>query len=410
MMNFPKTKFIFENKPKMLIAFVLFMVSCLSVLGYSLEPPPITPNEEFFTIGDPPNTPGDWRLLIDGAVEQPLSLTLDEIMQYPSTTQMSTLECYFPAGPSLLVGNANWTGVQLNTMLLEAIPVAEAESVTFHAIDGYSMGPYSLNDMLSRDDFFLAYGMNAQTLPLEQGYPLKLVLPGIAGYQNARWLEQIEISTSPPTLGLHHYPIHARIFEPHYGDTIVLGTYIIYGMVFAGEGIDITEVEVSIDDGQTWEPAQLLNYYVPNVWKHWEYTWDIPQVGEYKIFVRAIDSLGNVQREAWGDFGWRGFGVPVTVDYDDDSDGVANSIDNCPNDYNPSQVDSDDDGMGNACDADCPNLDGLNPVNFVDFSILADNWLLTDVNLTGDLNMDETVDVNDLDIFSNYWLSHCYED
>jgi len=294
-------------------------------------------------------------------------------------------------------------------MLLEAIPTAEAVSVTFHAVDGYSMGPYSLNDMLLRDDFLLAYAMNGQTLPDEQGYPLKLVLPGIAGYQNVRWLERIEISTSPPTVELNHYPIHARMFEPNYMDTIALGTYVIYGMVFAGEGIDINNVEVSMDDGQSWEPAQILNYYMPNVWKHWELTWVIPQVGEYQIFARAIDSFGNVQREEIGNFGWRGFAVTVNVDYDNDSDGVANSIDNCPNDYNPSQIDSDGDGIGNVCDEDCPNLDGLNPVNFVDFSILTNSWLSVDVNLTGDLNKDEIVDLNDIGIFTDYWLDECYE-
>lgn len=385
-----------------------FIIGCLSVTGYSLEPPPITPIEEFFTLGVPPGIPGDWHLLIDGAVEQPLSLTLDEIMQYPATTQMSTLECYFPEGPDLLVGNANWTGVHLNNMLLAAIPEAEAVSVTFYSVDGYYMGSCSLNDMLSRDDFLLAYGMNGQTLPIEQGYPLKLVLPGIAGFQNARWLEHIKISTFTPTESLVYYPIHARIFKPHYTETIALGTYVIKGMVFAGGGIDINNVEISTDNGQSWKPARILNCYVPNVWKLWEFNWVIPQVGEYKIFARAIDSLGNIQRES-GDFGWRGFGVPVNVDYDGDSDGVPDSNDNCPSDYNPSQADSDGDGIGNVCDEDCPNLDGLNPVNFADFSILAGNWLLVDVNLAGDLNKDETVDFNDIEILTDYWLSHCYE-
>jgi DMSO/TMAO reductase YedYZ molybdopterin-dependent catalytic subunit len=398
-----------NSRWKVLLLALFFTIGGMSANCYSLEPPPITPIEEFFTLGTPPNVPGDWHLLIDGEVEQPLSLTLDDIMQYPATTQMSTLECYFPTGVGLLVGNANWTGVHLSDMLLEAVPNAKAVSVTFYAIDGYSKGPYSLNDMLSRDDFLLAYAMNGQTLPPEQGYPLKLVLPGIAGYQNVRWLEHIEISISLPTTELNHYPIHARIFEPHNREIIAIGTYIVRGMAFAGEGIDINNVEVSIDDGQSWEPAQILNYYVPNVWKHWEFTWVIPQVGEYKIFVRAIDSFGNVQREEAGDFGWRGFGVLVRVAYDSDSDGVRDSADNCPNDYNPSQTDSDSDGIGNVCDDDCPNLDGLNPVNFVDFSMLTDNWLSVDVNLIGDLNNDEIVDVNDIGIFTDYWLGECYE-
>lgn len=90
-------------------------------------------------------------------------------------------------------------------------------------------------------------------------------------------------------------------------------------------------------------------------------------------------------------------------------DGIGNACDNCPNVYNPSQTDSDDDGIGNTCDEDCPNLNGLNPVDFIDFSMLAYDWQLTASNLPGDLDSDGTVDVNDLWIFVNYWLSDCYE-
>ena len=94
---------------------------------------------------------------------------------------------------------------------------------------------------------------------------------------------------------------------------------------------------------------------------------------------------------------------------DADDDLIGSACDNCPAAYNPSQADSDDDGMGNACDNKCPNLDELNPVNFVDFAILASNWLLSGPELAGDLDMDEVVDINDVVIFAYYWLSECYE-
>jgi DMSO/TMAO reductase YedYZ molybdopterin-dependent catalytic subunit len=392
----------------MLVVISCFIIVCFPVMSYSLEPAPITPIDEFFVLHDSPNIPDDWHLTVDGEVSQPLSLTLDDLARYTAITQMSTLECYFPTGPKWLVGNANWTGVPLNTIIQEAAPLDEAVSITFHAIDNYSQGPFSLNEIQQRNDFLLAYGMNDQTLPLEQGYPLKLVLPGIGGFQNVRWLDYIEITASTPTGKLYHYPIHARIFEPEYRETIAIGTYIIHGMAFAGEGIEITNVEVSIDDGETWQAAELLNFFVPNVWKHWQFIWDIPQVGEYKIFARSQDSLSNVQNEI-GDFGWRGFVVSVTVDYDNDSDAIPNSRDNCIGVYNPSQTDSDTDGIGNACDEDCPNLDGLNPVDFVDFSILAYSWQISDTNLPGDLTFDHIVDFNDLRIFSLYWLSDCFE-
>jgi len=95
---------------------------------------------------------------------------------------------------------------------------------------------------------------------------------------------------------------------------------------------------------------------------------------------------------------------------DSDGDGVNDDLDNCPNIFNPSQRDSDDDGLGDICDPNCPNLDGLNPVNFIDFSMLAQNWQVTGPNLPGDLNMDNIVDINDLAILSDYLLSDCYEE
>ena len=95
---------------------------------------------------------------------------------------------------------------------------------------------------------------------------------------------------------------------------------------------------------------------------------------------------------------------------DSDGDGINDDLDNCPNNFNPSQADSDDDGKGNTCDPNCPNLDSLNPVNFIDYSTLMLNWHVTGPNLPGDLNMDNIVDINDLAIFLDYWLSDCYEE
>ena len=117
-------------------------------------------------------------------------------------------------------------------------------------------------------------------------------------------------------------------------------------------------------------------------------------------FLYVYDMLGGMLAWEW----------ETVVCVDSDGDSVNDDLDNCPNDYNPSQTDSDGDGVGNACDLDCPNLDGLNPVNFIDFSILADNWLLTGSGLAGDLDMNEVVDANDLEIFAGYWLSQCYEE
>lgn len=100
----------------------------------------------------------------------------------------------------------------------------------------------------------------------------------------------------------------------------------------------------------------------------------------------------------------------ITQPPDSDDDGVVDPNDNCPDIYNPSQTDSDRDEIGNACDEDCPNLDELNPVDLIDFSILASDWLVSGPELAGDLDFNDIVDPNDLTIFSLYWLSDCYEE
>jgi DMSO/TMAO reductase YedYZ molybdopterin-dependent catalytic subunit len=313
-----------------LISILFFASSYLTPNCYALDPPPITPIDEFFvqnSSGIPP-VPGDWHLTVEGAVETPLSLTLADLMIYPETTLMATLECYHTS--EVLIGNANWTGVSFQTILDEAGPLGEAQSISICALDGYCMHGLSLDDFLQRDDILLAYDMNEETLPPEQGYPLRLVLPGSYGYQWMQWVDSIELTTTSPTLPLKLFPARAKTFEPKGGDTISRGTHTISGMAFGGGGIEIVKVDISTDDGETWEPAQLLNYFVPDVWKFWEFEWVIPQDGEYEIFARAEDDLGNVQEETFGIFGWHVLGIDVSVstcEGDFESDGDVDGTD-----------------------------------------------------------------------------------
>jgi len=92
---------------------------------------------------------------------------------------------------------------------------------------------------------------------------------------------------------------------------------------------------------------------------------------------------------------------------DADGDGILDDMDNCWDVYNPDQTDTDGDGIGNACDEDCPNLDGLNPVNLIDFSILAYDWQQSGPELQADLDEDGTVGIEDLAILAVYWLGNC---
>jgi len=334
-----------------ILALMVCALAFLPASGYALDPPGITPVDQFFVENHDgiPAISGDWQLTVDGAVATPLSLTLDDLMSYPAVTQMATLECMGnPFTPLILVGNANWTGVPLHTILEAVDPLSGAQSIIFHCVDGYRVH-FSLAEVLQRSNDLLAYSMNGVTLPVEQGYPVRLVLPGNTGTTWAQWIERIEISTTTPSTSFVALPLHGQIFTPQDGTTLLVGTHTISGMAVVGEGREITGVEISTDGGVSWNPAQLLSSFVPDVWKLWEFTWEASQ-GDYVISARAEDTVGNQQGDE-GFFQVDHFSISVTVDYDSDGDAIPDAADNCPNDYNPDQEDSDNDGAGDACRA-----------------------------------------------------------
>lgn len=104
------------------------------------------------------------------------------------------------------------------------------------------------------------------------------------------------------------------------------------------------------------------------------------------------------------------YGYVVVGCVDSDEDGVNDDLDNCPSVYNPMQLDSDGDDIGNCCDPNFPLLDGYDPVDFIDLAILANGWLDTGVSLAGDLDGDNTINENDLKILAQFWLKDCDEE
>jgi DMSO/TMAO reductase YedYZ molybdopterin-dependent catalytic subunit len=372
--------------PRSQLAPAMAVLALTASLCFALGPPPITDLAHFFVYnsGGIPKIDESWRLKVDGAVATPLSLDLQTMKQYRAITKMATLECAIAGGTTLLVGNAVWTGVSLKTLIKAAGLLPDASSVRFSAVDGYLFGDCDLATILSSDRIILAYEMNGQTLPLSQGYPLRLVVPGAGGFNWVQWVERIEITTAPPTLEFNYLPQHARILRPRPDENIAMGTYTIRGMAVSGTGREITRVEVSTDGGLTWRDAELTSEFVPYVWKHWRIAWQIPRLGRHSILARTYDDTGTVQGEQDG-YGWRGFVVGVNVK---------------PN--------ADGNGIGDACDNNCPDLDGRNPISFRDFAILASAWRVRDSGTpAGDLNGDGTVNALDLQILARYWLSTC---
>jgi DMSO/TMAO reductase YedYZ molybdopterin-dependent catalytic subunit len=390
------------------------VVALAASLGLALDPPPVTDLSRFFVYNSRgiPRIDDSWRLTVSGAVTTPLSLDLPALKQYPALTEMATLECYIPGGTTLLVGNAVWTGISLKTLIEAAglLPGADPNtgSIRFYAADGYQFGDFSLETVLSDSTMILAYEMNGQTLPLNQGFPLRLVIPGAGGFNWVQWVERIEISATPAVSVFAYIPQHARILRPQPNAAIAMGTCTIRGMALSGTGREITKVEISTDNGLTWNDARLTTEFVPNVWRHWEFTWQIPHLGLYAILARTYDDTGAAQQEKNG-FGWRDFVMPVRVEPDTDGDGVPDSQDNCPNTFNPSQRDSDGDGTGDACDTGCPDLDGRSAVSFRDFALFASAWRAHDRETPpGDWNADGVINALDLQVLAQYWLSDCH--
>lgn len=358
---------------------ILLLVPCL-IPGnsYGLEPPPITPNEEFYILGSAPEIPPDWKLYIEGEVEQPLSLSLDELKEYPQTEVEATLECNFSSGPIYLVSSGFWSGVSLNLLLEQAQLKFSAKSIIFRAHDGYRIGPFSLDNVMQTKDAIIAYGMNGQPLPEVHGWPARMVLPGCTGNQWVRWLDRIEILSTRTSEKLNTWPIHARVFEPEYNAIVNKCYYTIKGMVNAGEGKEIVEVEVSTDNGTAWESAEILNSFVPNVWKHWRYNWQVESPGRHTIFARVIDKDGNIQNEN-GLYGWWGYQVTATV----------NPEINCEEQRR----------------ADL-NKDGY--IDFFDYTLLADKWHMSGPRLPADImpaDGDEEVNIFDLMLMADHWLA-----
>lgn len=148
----------------------------------------ITPVEGLHTTGRPVDIDIDeYRLVVDGLVENPLSLSYENLLARPSATEVVLLIC-----PGFFADNAEWTGVTMADILEEARVKPEAKQVVFHATDGSYKRDLPLEEAMN-EGVFLAYRVNGQVLPSEHGYPLRLVARGQYGDRWVKWLKHIEV-------------------------------------------------------------------------------------------------------------------------------------------------------------------------------------------------------------------------
>jgi DMSO/TMAO reductase YedYZ molybdopterin-dependent catalytic subunit len=283
----------------------LLMKGTVNFMGFTAKE--ITPNNEFYitTYSDkvPSVSPERFRLRIEGLVEKPLALTLGEIEAMKDKDEVVTLECIGNPVGGDAISTALWEGVKLRKVIERAVPGAGIVKTAFFAEDGYSDSiPYEIS--LS-DDVFLAFRMNGQPLPAQHGFPLRAVVPGIYGMKNVKWLSKVELVN----YNFKGYwekkgwsdeaviPIKTQILMPMEGKKIPLGNYVIGGVAFGGR-YGVSRVQVSLDDGKTWQEAERKPPLSKWAWTLWRYDWRPARTGRYTIKVRGIDKSGRVQESA----------------------------------------------------------------------------------------------------------------
>ena len=169
--------------------------------------------------------------------------------------------------------------------------------------DGYSDDiPY---DLARSEDAFLAWSMNGEPLPQQHGYPLRLIVPGIYGMKNVKWLSKIEL-VNYDFKGYWEkrgwsdeavMPVRSEILTPMSGKSLPPGRYVIGGVAYGGR-YGMSRVQVSLDGGRAWDEAHVKPPLSKWAWSLWEYDWMPARKGDYRIQVRGIDRAGRVQESA----------------------------------------------------------------------------------------------------------------
>ncbi len=312
----------------------------------------ITDNKVFFkrNQGMFPDSPVDldkWSLTVDGLVNEELDLKFADILRMPKVEIANTLECSGNSR-SLLpqkasgnpwtiggVGNAIWGGIWLKDLLNQAGVKPNAKHVCFEGFDipkGKAQIKFIRSIPIEKalNSTILAYEMNGDPLPLEHGFPLRALALGWTGANCVKWLTKITL-LSAPVKGFFMDKVY-RIFQkgeesasgkvvtsiniksiitqPLNNEQVPVGMTPIRGAAYAGE-YGVKSVEVSIDDGQTWNPAKLLGLESPYAWRHWEYLWETKQKGVATIFSRATSTSGERQPKTatWNVLGYCNDGI-----------------------------------------------------------------------------------------------------
>ncbi|MCD0447370.1 molybdopterin-dependent oxidoreductase [Glycomyces sp. A-F 0318] len=264
-----------------------------------------TPNADFYRIDTAITVPrvdvDTWTLRVHGMVDRERTYTFDDLLGRELIERDITLACVSNQIGGDLVGNARWLGVSLADLLAEAGVDPAADQLVSRSSDGWTAGsPAEL--VFDGRDAMVAIGMNGEPLPVDHGWPARLVIPGLYGYVSAtKWLTELELTTFDSydaywiTRGWSTpRPIKtaSRIDTPR--SKAGAGTVAVAGVAWA-QHRGISAVELRVDDGE-WTPCELSDVATGDTWRQWLVEWDASP-GEHTLTVRATDGEGEVQTE-----------------------------------------------------------------------------------------------------------------
>lgn len=268
------------------------------------QSPEVTAASSFYYVSknlasDPAIDSRSWKLAISGMVDAPYTLSYEQLRALPQVTQYHTLECISNVVGGDLMSTGYFTGVRLADALNTAHIQVGATEMIFKAADGYSDSLHLAQAL--NEQSLVVYLLNGQRLPTAHGFPARLLIPGLYGMKNGKWLTELSLASgsyqgyweqrgwTPEAI----VKLTSRIDTPHDGDLIIAGPTSVAGVAYGGAK-GISRVDVSVDAGKTWTPAVMRRPLGALTWTLWEYPWT-PTTGSYTLLVRAIDLDGNVQ-------------------------------------------------------------------------------------------------------------------
>lgn len=269
--------------------------------------PLVTPNRDFYRIDTalivPSLDPESWGLSVTGMVEQEIELNLADLLAKPLIERHVTIACVSNEVGGDLIGNARWLGWPVRELLALARPQSGADMVLSRSSDGWTAGT-PLEVLTDQRDALLAVGMNGEPLPLEHGFPVRLIVPGLYGYVSAtKWLTELRVTRFADDVGYwtprgwsDRGPIKtsSRIDVPRTGRRVGAGTVMFGGVAWA-QHTGIGKVELRVNRGP-WQEARLAPGISLDTWYQWQLGIELTP-GQYEVQVRATDLNGEPQVE-----------------------------------------------------------------------------------------------------------------